>query len=173
VSCVNWNDANAYIEWLNQKTGNSYRLPTEAEWEYAARGETTSARFWGNSPDKACKYANVLDTNNDDGINLGGTKHDCDDGFNLSTAPVGRYRPNDYGLYDMLGNVWEWTCSKYDSAYGGAEKSCVPSNNRAGRRAGRGGSWTNVPDGVRSANRGGSGTDDRSLTLGFRLVLPE
>lgn len=99
VVCVSWNDAMAYTEWLRQQSGKPFRLPTEAEWEFAARGGVRASRFWGEDPKQACEYANV------DGESYG-----CKDGYAF-TAPVGKYRPNPYGLKDMLGNVAEWTCS--------------------------------------------------------------
>ncbi|MCA9096669.1 MAG: SUMF1/EgtB/PvdO family nonheme iron enzyme, partial [Planctomycetaceae bacterium] len=127
VVCVSWNDAMAYTVWLNRETGQSYRLPTEAEWEYAARAGTTTARYWGQDPDQACSYANVADqTKGPEG--LGWTeKHECNDGY-WYPAPVGRFRANNWQLNDMLGNVWEWTCSLYDKDYGGAEKKCIKKN---------------------------------------------
>ncbi|MGR9053934.1 MAG: SUMF1/EgtB/PvdO family nonheme iron enzyme, partial [Gammaproteobacteria bacterium] len=105
VVCVSWNDAMAYIDWLNRETGRDYRLPTEAEWEYAARGGTQSAYFWGSDESSACRYANVHNT----GRKLGSwDSFDCDDGYQF-TAPVAQFRANNNGLYDMTGNVWEWT----------------------------------------------------------------
>ncbi|QEP42402.1 formylglycine-generating enzyme family protein [Ectothiorhodospiraceae bacterium BW-2] len=172
VTCVSYLDVMAYLEWLNQQAeGKSYRLPTEAEWEYACRGNTTTARFWGDNPDEACDYANVACQNRQDGVRWQ-TYHNCDTGFNLGTSPVGHFAPNPFGLYDMLGNVWEWTCSGYDDKYqNNLEISC---KNRAdsGLRAGRGGSWDNIPARVRAASRDGSNPDTRGDSLGFRLVLP-
>ena len=125
VACVSWNDALAYIEWLNKQTGKNYQLPTEAEWEYAARAGTTTARYWGEEADvKACRYANVADK----GHGSSEPNFPCDDGYKY-TAPVGRFEPNAFGLYDMLGNLWEWSCSEYKEAYEGQEKQCI-SNNR-------------------------------------------
>ena len=109
---VRWRDAKDYTDWLSQQTGYRYRLPTETEWEYAARAGTTTSRFWGDDPDQGCAYANAADL---DGKKLfvGWTAMQCRDG-NIYTAPAGSYRNNDYGLHDMLGNVLEWTCSLYD-----------------------------------------------------------
>ena len=172
VSCVSWNDATEFIGWLNRKSGKDYRLPTEAEWEYAARGGTRTVRYWGDDADSACRYANVADTNNGDGKQWSAThRFNCDDGVNLGTAPVGNYQPNAYGLYDMLGNVWEWTCSGYDSKYGGAEKTCK-NRTDSGVRVTRGGSWFYAPAGVRAAFRGVYDPDKRDSGIGFRLVLP-
>lgn len=181
VVCVSHNDAMAYINWLNRTTGKEFRLPTEEEWEYAARGRTTSSRFWGDNPAKACKYANVPDKNFSNGI-YWPKKHNCNDGFNIGTAPVGYYLPNAYGLKDMLGNVWEWTCSKYSQSYNGSEKHCSESASVYVLRGGawsnalasvsvfRGGAWSYVPVGVRSAHRYGFSTFKRNADTGFRLV---
>ncbi|MEA3278010.1 MAG: SUMF1/EgtB/PvdO family nonheme iron enzyme, partial [Pseudomonadota bacterium] len=140
VACVSWNDAMAYIKWLNGETGGDYRLPTEAEWEYAARGGTKVARYWGESLDRACQYANVADQTKFTDGRVWSDKHECKDGY-VFVAPVARFRPNDYGLYDVLGNLWEWTCSNYDEGYGGSEKGCVSNKRADGRRVLRGGSW--------------------------------
>ncbi len=167
VVCVSWNDANAYVKWLSQETGQSYRLPTEAEWEYAARAGTTSARYWGDDPDQACRYANVGDQT----VKMAfpdWTIHDCADGV-VYTAPVGSFQPNAWGLKDMLGNVWEWTCSVYDKDYGGGEQKCTEKDT-TGPLAVRGGSWFNVPARVRSALRSGDGPAGRDYYRGFRLA---
>lgn len=92
--------------------------------------------------------------------------HRCDDGYAV-TAPVGRFKANGYGLHDMLGNVWEWTCSVYQSVYGGEEKRCAEEGDR---RVDRGGSWNPRPRLVRSAYRSGSAPDNRNSRLGFRLA---
>lgn len=165
ATCVSVDDAEAYIKWLNQKTGGRYRLPTEAEWEYAARGGSTAARFWGDNPDGACKYANVADLSLQK-ADAKVTPHDCEDGY-AYTAPVGSYLPNAFGLYDMLGNVWEWTCSS-DSGYGSSEEEKCTS--LLSRRIYRGGSWINTADYVRSASRYGYIPSFRFNNLGFRLA---
>ena len=171
VSCVSWNDAVAYIEWLNAKRAAGtpeYRLPKETEWEYAARGGTTTARYWGESADAACAYANVTDQTRHEGRSWT-EKHDCSDGYYF-VAPVGQFKANAWNLHDMLGNVWEWTCSEYDEGYGGAESECTSKNNASARRVYRGGSWITVPSRVRSANRGRDTPDYRLDALGFRLA---
>jgi formylglycine-generating enzyme required for sulfatase activity len=169
VSCVSWNDAVAYVEWLSRESGQRFRLPTEAEWEFAARAGTQTARSWGDDPSEACDYANVADrTRVPPGNYRWDTKHECTDSAAF-VAAVGSYRANAYGLYDMLGNVWEWTCSAYDEGYGGAEQRCV-SKNDASRRVNRGGSWNNKPRNVRSANRNRNTPDNRNNNLGFRLA---
>ena len=107
VTCVNWEDAKAYAMWLSRKTGKSYRLPSEAEWEYAARAGTTAARYWGSSSGQAYSHENVNDRTAKRVNNFPWDAHDCDDGHG-QTSPVGRFRSNSYGLYDVLGNVLEW-----------------------------------------------------------------
>jgi serine/threonine-protein kinase PpkA len=168
VSCVSWNDAQTYLAWLNEQSSARYRLPTEAEWEYAARAGTRTARFWGNDANAACSYANVADTTklpNNRGWN---NRHECSDGHAFVTT-VGRYRANAWGLHDLLGNVSEWTCSQYDAGYGGAEGRCTNANG-SGSRALRGGSWDYDPQGLRSAYRGTLSPDNRTSYLGFRLA---
>ena len=171
VACVSLNDAQAYLDWLNRETGGGYRLPTEAEWEYAARAGTETARYWGDDSAliQACDYANVTDrTPLPNGSSWSEPLFDCRDGYAFA-APVGQKRPNAFGLYDMLGNLWEWTCSAYDADYGGAERRCLSKNDDA-RRVIRGGSWSINPRLLRAANRDRGAPDDRGDDLGFRLA---
>lgn len=164
VACVSWNDASAYISWLNEQPGMAYRLPTEAEWEYAARAGRTISRFWSDGvDDQACRYANVAD----EGHNWSNS-FPCNDGYEWS-SPVGKYQANNWGLNDMLGNILEWTCSGYDEEYGGSENVCTGQND-SGRRVLRGGSWGSRPWKVRSANRDGDFPGGRVDDLGFRLA---
>lgn len=146
--CIDWAEARLFCE----KQGK--RLPTEAEWEYAARAGTASTYFWGADPDSACSYANGADkTPWSTGI-----KPDkplkCTDGFGDATAPAGSFRPNSFGLYDMTGNVWEWCEDGFDGA----------------TRVLRGGSWRNDGSRLRSALRIGNTPDIRSFNNGFRCV---
>ncbi|MCP5420484.1 MAG: SUMF1/EgtB/PvdO family nonheme iron enzyme [Gammaproteobacteria bacterium] len=165
---VSWQDAMAYAEWLSRQTGRRYRLPTEAEWEFAERAGTGTTRFWGDDPNQACSYANVADRAAQRA--WGATAiHDCDDGQAVA-APVATYRPNPFRLQDMLGNVSEWTCSEYNSEYGGSEKRCSTRAPNEGSRVVRGGSWDDEPRLVRSADRNGRSPDSRDYGLGFRLV---
>ena len=167
VACVSRDDALAYVAWISKRLGRSYRLPTEAEWEYAARAGADSARPWGDDSGDACLRANVGDRalfRHYPGWPW--TIHPCDD-THAHTAPVGSFRTNGYGLHDMLGNVWEWTCSSYDAAYRGAERRC---DSRSGNGVVRGGSWSNSPRWVRSAGRFRNRPETRLDLVGFRLV---
>jgi formylglycine-generating enzyme required for sulfatase activity len=158
VVCVSWDDAKAYVAWLSQTTGKKYRLPTEAEWEYAARTGTTTARYWGGRHQDACQYANV-----DDAL------HDCRDGY-AQTAPVGKFQPNRFGLYDLLGNVWELTedCSHW--SYTGAPSDGSFWLGDCSVRMRRGGAWDGGPGLTRAAARGRNAPGDRNHALGFRVA---
>ncbi len=125
VVCISWQDANAYADWLSNKTGIKYRLPTEQEWEYATKANTTSRHFWGDDFDltKACFYGNFADhtgehiNNQKHGLsNVGWIEHaNCDDG-EAYNAIVGLYRPNPFGLYDMVGNTAQYLNSCYEES---------------------------------------------------------
>ncbi len=168
VVCVSWNDALAYTQWLSKQTGQRFRLPSEAEWEYAARGKAKdTAYFWGEDANAACRYANVADQSAKKRYPAWPV-FACDDGF-VYTAPVGSFQANPLGLVDILGNVWEWTCSGYDKEYGGEETRCVDASADA-RRVLRGGSWYNEPRLVRSADRDWYTADTRDYGVGFRLA---
>ncbi|TGO03771.1 hypothetical protein PN36_00210 [Candidatus Thiomargarita nelsonii] len=147
---VSWNEARLYAEWLSQQTQQDYRLPTEAEWEYAAGTSTNYP--WGND----------IESNQ---ANCDGCGSEWD---NTKTAPVGSFAPNAFGLYDMAGNVREWTCSAYQSQYEGAEQGCQLDDNR--RQVIRGGSWYNTPKQVRAANRSWGLLNFRYNGVGFRLI---
>jgi len=112
VIYVSWDDVTAYAEWLTQQTGYQYRLPTEAEWEYAARGGTQTKYWWGNE----------VGTNN-----ANCSSDQCGDSFQY-TSPVGSFAANPFGLHDTAGNLWEWTCSEYENPYNGKEKQCLSKN---------------------------------------------
>ena len=172
VACVSWDDASAYAGWLSKRTGKDYRLLTEAEWEYAARAGTTTARFWSDTGMASCDYANGADlttAGEAPGADTWAVAN-CDDRY-AYTAPVGSYRANSFGLYDMLGNVEEWTQDCWHPNYGGA-----PTDGRAWisgncyRRAVRGGSWDDAPVGLRAAYRVGSPTVIRVYRRGFRVA---
>jgi formylglycine-generating enzyme required for sulfatase activity len=164
---VSWQNAVDYAKWLGEQTGKRYRLPTEAEWEYAARAGTQTRRYWGDDPDDACKSANVYDRTAKEAFKFDWPHHDCDDGYAVS-SPVGRFEPNGFKLYDMLGNVWEWTCSAHDKDYGGAEQKCLESGDTS--RSLRGGSWYYEPRYVRSAGRYRNAPSRRDVDIGFRVA---
>ena len=167
VTMITWNDAVAYCRWLSTQEKAAYRLPTEAEWDYAARAGAAAGRYWGEDADQGCGYANAADL---DGKRLfvGWTAMRCRDGH-VYTAPVGSYRDNDFGLRDMLGNVLEWTCSLYDKDTPAPVQDCQkPEVERL--FAVRGGSWNDEPRNVRLAERHRSRPDSREYFLGFRLV---
>jgi formylglycine-generating enzyme len=172
VVCVSWNDANAYARWLSERTGRHYRLLSEAEWEYAARAGTATTRFWGDGVDRTCDYANGADvatrTHVPGASEWPGSR--CDD-RHAFTAPVGSYRPNPFGLYDMLGNVWEWTQDCWNANYNGApaDASAWSTGNCAWRVV-RGGSWEDASVGLRPAYRVGSPTVIRVYIRGFRVA---
>jgi formylglycine-generating enzyme required for sulfatase activity len=155
---VSWEDATAFAEWLSGKAGVEYRLPTEAEWEYAARAGTTTAYYTGE--DINSKQANY------DKYASKATKLV----YPKKTLPVGSFPPNPWGLYDLHGNVWEWTCSIFDRGYSGAELTCA-SKSDAGNRAVRGGAWIREPGSLRSAYRFYMAPDARVNSLGFRLLM--
>ena len=152
---VSFNDALAYVRWLSHETGEQYRLPSEAEWEYAARAGSQTRYAWGDEIGR--NRANC------DGC---GSRWDDD-----STAPVGSFAPNAFGLHDLHGNVWEWTEDCWNDNYAGA-----PSDGTAwwsgdcDRRALRGGSWNSSSAGLRSAFRYGGTSTDRTDLLGFRVI---
>ncbi len=158
---VSWFEATAYAEWLSKQTGRHYRLPTEAEWEYAARAGTETAYYWGNQASH--EYANYGAEECCSGLAKGKDQW-------VNTAPVGSFAPNPWGLYDMLGNVYQWTCSVYDAGYNGGEKVCASNNDAKSRRSYRGGSWGGVPLWLRAAIRDWSDPGDRGDFVGFRLV---
>ena len=167
VVCVSWNDAVAYAEWLSKQTGQLYRLPTEAEWEYASRAGTTTARYWGDDSDEGCAYANGADQTAKAQFGWSNVVN-CQDGY-AYTAPVGYFRTNGWDLHDMLGNVWEWICLAYEENYGGSEQECV-GKNHTGPRVLRGGSWYGYPRWVRAADRVWFPPGGRLYDLGFRLA---
>jgi formylglycine-generating enzyme required for sulfatase activity len=174
VVCINWNDAQAYAAWLSKRTGQTYRLLSEAEWEYAARaGKQT--RFWfGDKDEDLCTHANVADRSARAGlkeVTKDWTIAECTDNY-VFTAPVKSYKANAFGLYDVHGNAWEWTQDCWHENYKGAPNDGLAWESDCGevRRVVRGGGWIIVPRGARSANRYGGNPDDRDINSGFRLA---
>jgi formylglycine-generating enzyme required for sulfatase activity len=159
---VSWNDAQHYVRWLRVRTGNPYRLPSEAEWEYVARAGADTAYWWGGLASRT--YANH-------GKNecCGGAAVEADKW--LHTAPVGSFPANGFNIHDTIGNVWEWVQDCWNKDYSGAPSDGSEWNaGSCGKRAIRGGSWDSRPGMIRSANRGWGRVDERFNYLGFRVV---
>ena len=150
---VNWEDAQGYVSWLSKVTGQSYRLLTEAEWEYAARAGTDTAYSFGNDASQLGAYG-WYTTNS-----------------NARTHPVGQKLPNGFGLYDMHGNVWQWVQDCYSDSYSGASMDgSANTTKRCGNRVLRGGSWYSIPRFLRSAIRNLNAPSGRGNYFGFRVA---
>jgi formylglycine-generating enzyme required for sulfatase activity len=151
VVCVSFDDATEYLKWLSRETGLAWRLPSEAEWEYAARAGTSTTRYWGDDWSPAAEYAQVEAA---------------------GTGSVGSKKPNGFGLHDMLGNVWEWTADPWHDSYDGApsDGSVWTTGGRAGLRVLRGGSWKGIPRNGRAGARSRDGTGYRHNITGFRVA---
>ena len=170
---VSWFDANAMAEWLTKKNSSQFRLPTEAEWEYACRGNTGTARFWGNHPDDSCVFANAHDNTSLKARGFPWPHHNCEDGY-VETAPVGSYTANGFGLHDMLGNVFEWCRDSYsDDAYASHVVRNPFYSEKTGLRVVRGGGWYSAPGEMRCAIRRGKCPTNTDDALGFRLIRIE
>ena len=170
VACLNWTDAKAYVSWLSEKTGNTYRLPTEAEWEYAARAGSTTDFYWGDDPEAGCEYANMNDASGARN-NFPWANGECDDGY-PHASPVGAFKPNAFGLYDIIGNVWEWTQDCYVLYYEGApvDGSAHEISGECERRSVRGGSWITRPDRNRVSIRARDPEDTVYFMFGLRVA---
>ena len=162
VEKVSWNDAVEFCKKLSEKERKTYRLPTEAEWEYACRGKTTTPFYTGEtiSTDQANYNGKYVYGNGTKGI------------YRVKTIPAGTFSPNEFGLYDMHGNVWEWCKDKFNSDYYSIRPATDPQGPSTGRyRMLRGGSWLNEPWGCRSASRGRWAPVSAHSVLGFRCAL--
>ncbi len=171
ATCIDWHDARAYVEWLSAETGQRYRLPSEVEWEYAAKAGSVTLRPWGNDPARGCRFANAHDRATARRYPLAWTVIDCDDGF-ADIAPVGRLAPNAFGLHDMLGNVWEWAEDCSSTSYTGRpldQRAWVWAGGCA-RRVQRGGGWITGPERTRSGFHGDGEAGDRADFAGLRVV---
>ena len=167
---VSWDDANRYVAWLTKKSGKPYRLLTEAEWEYAARAGSKGAHFWDAPSASACTFANVSNPSINKKYNQTWTVFDCEDGY-VATAPSGSFKPNAFGLYDMLGNAWEWVEDCYHDSYKDAPTDgSAWTTGECASRVIRGGGWIDVPRNVRAAYRYGDSPGDRVGSLGFRVA---
>jgi len=154
VTDVSYDDTIAYITWLSNETGEIYRLPTSAQWEYAARAGSTSSYPWGDEIGK--NMANCRGC---------GSRWDA-----LGTAPVGAFAPNAWGIHDTVGNVWEWTCSKLELKYCGEEKICASTDKESTQFVTRGGGYRHHKHKVRSAFYHGLPLTSFPFDLGFRVV---
>ena len=169
---VSWNDAKAFCDWLSKKSGKTVGLPTEAQWEYACRAGTTTAYPWGDDPDKGKGWANCADQSLKKRLpnapaDLG--LFSWDDGFAF-TSPVGSFKANAFGLYDMIGNAWEWCQDRYGDY--DEEAAADPTGADTGmNRVLRGGSWYFVPRGCRSAYRVRLTPGTRLVHIGFRVSV--
>ncbi len=176
VVCVNWEDAVAYTRWLSDRTGHSYRLPTEAEWEYAARAGSAGPFFWGRDPARACDYANVRSPGAQP-ISERQRRADesrgfpCDDGY-AAASPVGSFLPNAFGLYDLQGNAWEWVADCNHKDYVGAPNDGSAWLDADGCQFGliRGGSFLNLVERSSVTVRVGRPRNGRATNMGFRVV---
>ncbi|MEZ5825324.1 MAG: SUMF1/EgtB/PvdO family nonheme iron enzyme [Geminicoccaceae bacterium] len=172
VGCVNLEDAEAYAQWLADRTGRPYRLLSESEWEYAARAGSddwpdSSGRDWST---EACLFANALDRS---AAARGETRRgmNCDDGFAMA-SPVASFRANEFGLHDMLGNVWEWVADCYVGNHSRNPGNGAPYlEGECKQHVVRGGSWQDGPENLRISTRFGDGADDRYQAVGFRVAL--
>ena len=160
---VSWNDAVAFCKWLSSKEGKTYRLPTEAEWEYACRAGTTTRYYSGDDPETLAKVGNVADAAAKAKFPDWKYTIKANDGY-VFTAPVGKFKPNAFGLYDMHGNAWQWCADWYGAEYYAASPADDPTGPDSGNgRVLRGGSWDYGPNYARSANRVRYTPDDRVL----------
>ncbi len=167
---VSWNDAVEYCKWLSKKEGKTYRLPTEAEWEYACRAGTTT-RYWsGDDPETLAKVGNVADAAAKAQFPDWKYTIKANDGY-VFTAPVGKFKPNAFGLYDMHGNAWQWCADWYGADYYAASPADDPTGPDSGNvRVLRGGSWYFGPNFARSAIRGWNSPYLRVISAGFRVA---
>lgn len=172
--CISWTDAQLFLKWINTKKDphriGDYRLPTEEEWEYAARAGTVGPMYWGSDRSQQCEFENGRDMAAE-ALDPSAPHVDCNDGF-VETAPVGSFKPNPWGLYDMLGNTSQWLSDCPNIGYSAPPivtfDAAAP---ECPTRAMRGGSWATIPIGVRSANRQADKPKNRASDGGFRLAI--
>ncbi|TIH20185.1 formylglycine-generating enzyme family protein [Marinifilum sp. JC120] len=166
---VTWKDAVEFAKWLSAKGQGTFFLPTEAQWEYAARAGAASRYYWGNSDSSACLYENLSDKSFTASRPSWGS-FPCNDGYEVSSM-VGKFKPNKFGLHDMLGNVSEWCLDCYDEkAYEKHPRSNPVIKGQRYSRVVRGGTWKHHPWNLCS-DRYSMGMIDKTKTTGFRLVM--
>jgi formylglycine-generating enzyme required for sulfatase activity len=169
VESVSWNEAQTFIWLMNVFGRHHYRLPGEAEWEYAARAGTKMARYWGDQAEDGCDYENMADLSLKKAL-PDSVVANCDD-HQPYTAPVGRYKANPWGLYDILGNVAEWVEDCYVGDYNEAQKDGVAiATDDCTSRVVRGGSWYYIPRDLRAAYRNDLAPGSRNVKVGFRVA---
>jgi len=169
ASCIDWHAATAYTDWLSKKTGKSYRLPSESEFEYARRAGSASAYHFGSDPEQLCKYGNVPDATLK-ALAPTLTTLACNDRY-WGLAPIGQFEPNAFGIYDMTGNVWEWLADCYEASYANAPADGSPLlRDNCDARSIRGGSWGYDLSSLRSADRSDDPPDLLYDGIGFRVA---
>jgi formylglycine-generating enzyme len=180
VTCVSWDEAQAYVAWLNTQTGGGYRLPTEVEWEYVARaGAPQNTVYpWGNDAATGCPFANGFDQTAMTaykGMDTSGYKAfdpmNCTDGW-LNTSPIGSLSPNAFGVYDMIGNVTEWVQDCHSPSHDALSQSGSPPaiNGTCTRRVSKGGSWGTLANNFRTAERLPYPPTHRDDSVGIRVA---
>lgn len=168
--CINWHDAKAYTAWLAKKTGKPYRLLSESEWEYAARGGTVTSHYWDNSSVQACAYANAMDETGKKVPGVYWAAQACSDGY-AYTSPVGQFAANAFGLYDMLGNAWQWVEDSYVATYQDAPNDGSAFTDEIDKpHVMRGGAWSGMPEVIRADKRNKYNPNGRFNFVGFRVA---
>jgi formylglycine-generating enzyme required for sulfatase activity len=182
VTCVNWHDAQAYIAWLSQKAGQRYRLASEAEWEYVVRAGTSTAYWFGDSPEDICRYVNLGDLTTQERYGWDKTRikyevmndwkgQPCRDGH-AAMAPVTATVANPFGVHGLLGNANEWVADCWNETHQGApaDQSARLTGADCGLRVMKGQGWTAIAASTRAAFRLKMNATDRRFTFGFRVV---
>jgi len=179
VACVNWDEAQAYVDWLNTQTRGGYRLLTEVEWEYVARGGEANAAYpWGDDPAKGCPFANGLDQTAVATYKITDTSEykdydplTCTDGW-LNTTPVGSLKPNAFGVYDMIGNVSEWIEDCHAPSHDAVSEAGAPPvvEGACEKRIAKGGSWGTLGHNLRTAERFPYLPAHRDDSIGIRVA---
>ena len=174
---VSWNDASAFCKWLSSRTGKKYRLPTEAEWEYAAgNGSKHTTYGWGNYSESQGSYSGNIKSKTADLKNENSILSDPKFKENKNedyffAVPVGSFAPNDFGLYNMTGNVWEWCNDMYDEKYYATSPADNPQGPANGDvRVFRGGGWGSGPVNSRVTDRGVNAPNFHDFSVGFRVA---